>query len=116
MRKLSTAEMKKLRAEGRLTIKEPPKKSAPVKEAKPSQPQPVDPGLSVAINRQSQATAEIAKTLGEGQMMLVKKLETALITNQKQGVKPIPYRFTIKRDRRGLMETIDAYPILEDSE
>lgn len=120
MRKLTEQQMKELRAKGKLTIKKPADtKKAPegakMSEKGPKAP-PADAGVATAIDRQAQATANLAQTLGEGQMKLVKQLETVLIANQKEGVKPIPYRFKITRNRRGLMEYVDAYPLTEDSE
>lgn len=51
----------------------------------------------------------IASALGDGQKHLLEQLKTILSRDGQ--AKVIPYRFTVRRDSRGLIEHIDAHPI-----
>lgn len=99
MKKMTKAELEKLRSKGAVvrTIKEAEKKPDP----KP------DTSMQDALEA-------ITKSLSEGQMQLAEKLITVVRSNTEGGAKPVPFRFIIKRDRRGLMEEIEAYPITEN--
>jgi hypothetical protein len=53
--------------------------------------------------------ANIANSLGDGAKSLLDQLTQILARDES--AKVVPYRFTVKRDSRGLIEHIEAHPI-----
>jgi hypothetical protein len=97
-RTVTKAELAKLRNNGAVvrTVKPAQKKGEP----KP------DTSMGDALKM-------ITESLSQGQLELAEKLTTVVKSNKDTSNKPMPYRFIIKRDRRGLIESIDAHPIME---
>ena len=67
-----------------------------------------DQAIALAAEKQ---LGKIANTLGDGQKNLLDELK--IVLSRDGAAKVIPYRFTVKRDSRGLIEHIDAHPIKE---
>lgn len=94
---MTKAELDKLRSSGATvkTVRQAPKKAEP------------EPKLQDSLK-------QITDSLSQGQMQMAEALVTAVRSNAAPEAKPIPYRFIIKRNKRGLMEEVEAYPITED--
>jgi len=132
MKKITKEELRRLRSTGAVVRK----KSVPTKEASPASPpakketSPASPARFEAppapsaelealaratvmnSERSSAAMMEIAKDLQSGQRQFAEQLAAAIERNAARP-KPIPYRFTIQRNKRGLIESVDAIPIDE---
>lgn len=121
-RKISKAQLKAMEARGAKVVNKPeapaPLPAAPVKQDQTPEVASALADLSAINNDSLQKTQvaiqELALSLGDGQMMLAEKLRTMVIDNQNTAKDPLPYRFEVTRDRKGLIEFIDAYPIMED--
>ena len=116
MKKLTAAQLAALKADGavvEMTKKAPPKVVPPPKTDGLSKLLDLQQYIA-AQNEQSQSRqalvlAEIVSRLGGGQEKLAEQI-TALV-QQAATTGSAPYRFTIKRDSRGLIESVDALPI-----
>ena len=124
MKILSSAQMKSMEQAGaKVTVKKPMKKAAPRVEAR-SDAQLIEATNKQAtaqerqadsMGRQADAIGDMASSLGQGQAMLANQLRMMTQENESK-TKLTPYRFTIQRNRKGLIETIDAHPIMDDGE
>lgn len=121
-RTISNAKVKALvgrgvEIEGLPEKKKPVAKPAPAVEQSPKIAEALADTAAIshsALQNQNTALQSLAATLGDGQMMLAEKLQTVVIDNQNSSKEPVPYRFTVQRDRKGLIEHIDAYPLKEE--
>jgi hypothetical protein len=58
-----------------------------------------------------QAMFELASTMTASQRALLEQVAVLLQSMHATDTKPTAYQFTIKRDRKGLIESIDAIPM-----
>ncbi len=118
-RTISKAKLKAMQARGVKTSNNSPEPPTP----KPPPPAESTPEVAralaqhaevsqAALRGQDIAMRSLAESLGQGSMMLAEKLESMVLHNQESTKEPVPYRFEVKRDRQGLIEHIDAYPIV----
>lgn len=113
MKTLSAAQMKRMESAGaKVTTKKPMQKAAP----RPAPPAKPDNRLPEALEKQASsgeaqahAISNLANALGEGQMMMAQELRTMVLENQNKP-KPTAYRFTIERNKKGLIESFVATP------
>lgn len=115
METLSKSQMAALRKSGaKVTVDKPKPKPKPAQAPKVAPIQPkLDKAQAEALENQTMAFQALASQLGSGQMMLAEKMITMVRDNQKK-TKPTPYRFIIQRNKRGLIETVDAHPIIDE--
>jgi hypothetical protein len=80
-----------------------------IKEARKADPKPEQ---TPSVDQMSAVFAAIASELARSQSEGMSELAKALQRPPTKS-KPTPFRLIIKRNRRGLIEEIDAYPIVE---
>lgn len=117
MRRVSQAELAELEAEGAKVKRTPAKK--PVQPKDRAKPQPKDDTpklLKQTMDQQAAVVAGLAQELGQGQLALAEQIKTMVESMSEGRLKPIPFRFIIHRDKRGLMTEVEAHPILENDE
>lgn len=120
MKKLTAAQIAALKADGaEVEVVKPALRPLPVKPAEDktlarllSAQEKLAEGQVQAQAMQARALSDITLRLGESQANIVDKLK-AVVQPPAAAIKPTPYRFIIKRDKRGLIESVDAYPIQE---
>ena len=93
-------------AEVEVLKKAPPK---PVDAPQPDSLAKLLSGTTAAQDRQALVLAEITAMLGHSQGKLAEQL--AAITARAAMNGSTAFRFTINRDSRGLIESVDAHPI-----
>lgn len=120
MKKLTTAQLAALKESGaEVEVVKPALRPLPVKPAEDkmmarllSVQERLAEGQVQAQALQARALSDITLRLGEGQAYLAERLKSVTPT-PAEAIKPTPYRFIIQRDKRGLIESVDAYPIQE---